>query len=655
MSSQAGSHIRRLSAAYTEFPFNILLSTRPQCLLFIVPPNVARVLLRAIECIERCAIVTCDIDDRRSLVIFSNYEEDYRSIENLVSIAVRRSHSGRSSPDSDAPHTPPTHNHLRNPTQSLGRRKGFIPVIPRMAIVALFLISMLIISVAGGIVDASVIEYQSGFSNENVRHAYVRQRHAGIPFANAVANVAFKENKIVSFGSSFFQPKTIAPPKPTIDLQAVIPDIEKLLEGKYNGHPSSLAYLARPDESASLVHVVQIENEETGTWYQAYVDAHDGQLLSAVDFVAHASYRVLPIQKQDLREGFEVVLDPQDPTASPRGWHYFGTTNTTNTSGNNVVAYKTAETGTTAQSATGLIFNYTQNPSQGPTVASNLNAARTNAFYIMNRIHDFAYHYGFTEAAFNFQADNFGKGGAGGDRVLVSVQDNAGTNNANFATPPDGQSGKARMYLWNPVSPSRDGALANDILVHEMAHGITNRLTGGGSADCLLYFEAQGLGEGCWTEQKSAVIKDWAIGGYVTNSTGGLRSKPYSTNSTTNPLRYSSAGDYWDVHDIGEVWANMLHNVYAALVTKYGWSATAMTDATGPEGNIVYMHLFIDALSLQPCNPDFVQARDAWIQADVNRYKGANRCLLWKAFASRGLGLSAQDLNDNFAVPEECS
>ncbi|KAF6746897.1 metalloprotease [Ephemerocybe angulata] len=530
------------------------------------------------------------------------------------------------------------------------------------------------------IVDASVIEYQSGFSNENVRHAYVRQRHAGIPFANAVANVAFKENKIVSFGSSFFQPKTIAPPKPTIELQAVIPDIEKLLEGKYNGHPSSLAYLARPDESASLVHVVQIENEETGTWYQAYVDAHDGQLLSAVDFVAHASYRVLPIQKQDLREGFEVVLDPQDPTASPRGWHYFGTTNTTNTSyvslhhqpsllpktdptirGNNVVAYKTAETGTTAQSATGLIFNYTQNPSQGPTVASNLNAARTNAFYIMNRVHDFAYHYGFTEAAFNFQADNFGKGGAGGDRVLVSVQDNAGTNNANFATPPDGQSGKARMYLWNPVSPSRDGALANDILVHEMAHGITNRLTGGGSADCLLYFEAQGLGEGwsdamaSWTEQKSAVIKDWAIGGYVTNSTGGLRSKPYSTNSTTNPLRYSSAGDYWDVHDIGEVWANMLHNVYAALVTKYGWSATAMTDATGPEGNIVYMHLFIDALSLQPCNPDFVQARDAWIQADVNRYKGANRCLLWKAFASRGLGLSAQDLNDNFAVPEECS
>lgn len=55
--------------------------------------------------------------------------------------------------------------------------------------------------------------------------------------------------------------------------------------------------------------------------------------------------------------------------------------------------------------------------------------------------------------------------------------------------------------------------------------------------------------------------------------------------------------------DIGEVWANMLHNVYAALVTAHGWSATARTDPTGTEGNVVYLHLFLDALPLQPCNP----------------------------------------------------
>lgn len=43
--------------------------------------------------------------------------------------------------------------------------------------------------------------------------------------------------------------------------------------------------------------------------------------------------------------------------------------------------------------------------------------------------------YGFTEASFNFQSNNFGKGGVGNDQVTISVQDAGGTNNANFATP----------------------------------------------------------------------------------------------------------------------------------------------------------------------------------------------------------------------------
>ena len=50
-------------------------------------------------------------------------------------------------------------------------------------------------------------------------------------------------------------------------------------------------------------------------------------------------------------------------------------------------------------------------------------------------MHDFTYRYGFTEEAFNFQLSNFGKGGKENDRVLVSVQDASGVNNANFATP----------------------------------------------------------------------------------------------------------------------------------------------------------------------------------------------------------------------------
>lgn len=75
---------------------------------------------------------------------------------------------------------------------------------------------------------------------------------------------------------------------------------------------------------------------------------------------------------------------------------------------------------------------------------------------------------------------------------------------------------------------------------------------------------------------------------------------------------------------------------------------------SGTAGNVVFLHLFIDALSLQPCNPTLVNARDAWIQADVNRYGGANKCTLWKAFASRGMGQKAQNFKDDATVPSGC-
>jgi extracellular elastinolytic metalloproteinase len=42
----------------------------------------------------------------------------------------------------------------------------------------------------------------------------------------------------------------------------------------------------------------------------------------------------------------------------------------------------------------------------------------------------------------------------------------------------------------------RDGALENDIVVHENTHGMSNRMTGGGTAACLQTTEAAGLGEG---------------------------------------------------------------------------------------------------------------------------------------------------------------
>ena len=139
-----------------------------------------------------------------------------------------------------------------------------------------------------------------------------------------------------------------------------------------------------------------------------------------------------------------------------------------NLSGNNAVAFKGSQSSTAAQSSSGQ-FIYTQNANQAPTVAANLAAAKVNAFYIVNSVHDIAYRYGFTESSFNFQNSNFGKGGSGNDRVTISVQDANGIDNADFATPPDGQSGRMRMFLWDLTRPNRDGSLENDIIVHEVS------------------------------------------------------------------------------------------------------------------------------------------------------------------------------------------
>ncbi|TBU38083.1 Fungalysin metallopeptidase-domain-containing protein [Dichomitus squalens] len=511
-------------------------------------------------------------------------------------------------------------------------------------------------------VKSDNVHFRTSFSNDVAHHAYVRQRINGVPVANAVANVAFnKNNKVVSFGNSFVKkPSSVPSTTPSISADDAIFKAESALSGKYNSHPTSLEWVAKKDGSLALAYAVQIQNDAKHEFYEAFVDAHSGEVIQLTDFVAKASYRVLPITKETLLEGFETLTDPANTAASPNGWNSDGTTTTTDTSGNNAIAYKGDTSNTTQQSSSGQNFVFTQDPDADPTTQENLDAARTNGFYVVNTVHDISYIYGFTEAAFNFQDDNFGKGGAGNDRVLISVQDDEGTDNAFFSTPPDGQNGQMAMFLWDLTSPERDGALENDIPVHENTHGISNRLTGGGTGSCLQTDEAGGMGEGWsdafaeWTEHKDASVPDYVMGQYVTNSAAGIRSHPYSTNATTNPLRYSSLKTLDEVHDIGEVWANLLHNVYAALVAEHGFDENAHTDASGSGGNTVFLHLFIDSFSIQPCNPTFLTGRDAWIQADANRYNGANKCTLWKAFASRGLGVNAANHNDDSTVPDGC-
>ncbi|KIJ89651.1 hypothetical protein K443DRAFT_117698, partial [Laccaria amethystina LaAM-08-1] len=132
-----------------------------------------------------------------------------------------------------------------------------------------------------------------------------------------------------------------------------------------------------------------------------------------------------------------------------------------------------------------------------------------------------------------------------------------------------------------------------------------------------------------WMAQTSANTKDFIVDLYdLSNHANGIRSFPYSTSAVTNPLRHSSLQKLTALHDIGEVWANMLHQVYAALVAARVFSNKKLTDANGKEGNIVFMKVMMNALPV--IRLVLVQARNAILQADQNKCNGANRCIIAK-------------------------
>ena len=107
-------------------------------------------------------------------------------------------------------------------------------------------------------------------------------------------------------------------------------------------------------------------------------------------------------------------------------------------------------------------------------------AAVVQLFYLCNWYHDKLYELGFTEAAGNFQSNNFARGGLGNDAVQADAQDGSGTDNANFSTPPDGSPGRMQMYIFTSPSPRRDGDLDAEVVLHEHTHGLSWRLVGGG-------------------------------------------------------------------------------------------------------------------------------------------------------------------------------
>ncbi|KAI8840911.1 peptidase M36 [Chytridium lagenaria] len=303
-------------------------------------------------------------------------------------------------------------------------------------------------------------------------------------------------------------------------------------------------------------------------------------------------------------------------------------------------------------------------PMQAPR--TSFNAAAVNVFYLSNEFHDILYQYGFDEQSGNFQNNNLQRGGSGRDAIIATVQSTAGTNNANFATGPDGQAGRMNMFLFTNTNPNRDGDMDNTVVIHELVHGLSTRLTGSRlNPSCLGTTEAGGMGEG-WSDIFAIIFTaqpehtrdtDRVVGAYVTGNTRrGIRSQPYSTSLTRNTYKYSSIASMKEVHRIGEVWSTILFEVYNNIrdISGFHPNLRAPDAATSGKGNTVMLQLLVNGFKLQGCNPTFLTARDAIILADERANGGKYKCALWRGFAKRGLGVNAANKRDDSTVPAGC-
>jgi hypothetical protein len=489
---------------------------------------------------------------------------------------------------------------------------------------------------------------------------------------------------------------------------------------------AGLLYFPLAAGELRLSYDVTVEDAATPNMYRTLVDAVDGRILWRKNLTLYSHFNSHGLVFTDegpianIPTGIPATVARVDTPFDGRGffphddahfdwWNGSGEADRNTTRSNNVRAKQDRDgdndDGEGFFTTSGENFNPGLDLTQDPS--NSQNAAITNLFYWNNRLHDTFYRFGFDEAAGNFQSDNFGLGGSGGDPVQADAQDNRdGTPpsmcNANFGTPGDGSSPRMQMFQCNPTTPERDGDLDTAVIVHEFGHGVHSRLvpTSGmqvGNEGWSDFFALSLLGQ-----PGDNIDGNYELGWWLFN--GGIRRQPYSTNQSVFTRTYAdivdgaacqlgtcsnspttSCGQDADcgagnscnfvacafhtdcdappqpvdlglcapeVHNTGELWAETLWLMRTNLVRKLGF-ATGGRTAT---------QLVIDGMKLSPDDPDFLDNRDAILAADLADNAGVNQCLIWNAFARMGMGVSAlsggvNDINpvEGFDTPSTCT
>jgi len=534
----------------------------------------------------------------------------------------------------------------------------------------------------------AVLTRDSVSKHNGLRSTVWEQRFEGIPIFEAVVQShVTKHGELVNLSSRFVADpaKAAGVSKPKLTAAHAEASAAQAL-GETNAPspavPTRLIWLPMEATSLRLCWDVTLTVSSRGETFRLLVDAATGDVLIRRCLTTYlaATYNVFTsdspspfspswsapnTNQPPLTSRTLVTMEALSTNASPEGWVYDWSSET---SGNNVDAHSDRNGDNAAdlplpQCTIDRVFDFPLNLATHPT--NSTEASVVQLFYWCNWMHDQLYELGFDEAAGNFQLSNYGRGGTEGDPVQADGQDGSGFNNANMTTLADGNPPRMQMYLWNGATPNRDGDFDAEIVLHEYTHGLSWRLVGGGIG--ISAMQTSGMGEG-WSDFFALALLSqagdnpngcYAVGGYVSHLFGGLpqsyyfgiRRYPYSTDLMKNPLTFGHITQQVydgriprnpimsstqqqspaEVHNLGEVWCVALWEMRANLIAKFGFAV----------GNQLALQLVTDGMKLSPPEPNFLQARDAILQADLVNNSGANRNELWAAFAKRGMGFSA--------------
>ena len=226
------------------------------------------------------------------------------------------------------------------------------------------------------------------------------------------------------------------------------------------------------------------------------------------------------------------------------------------------------------------------------------------------------------------------------------------------------------MHVQRLPSIDFDGTLDEQIIAHEFFHHVSNRLVG--NANGLNNLQGGGMGEG-WSDVNALLLSVrpedrlvpgnasyegayglayYAVPGIVPVGSYyyGIRRAPYSTDFSRNSLSFQHIQDGTplpetspfaggqdgannsEVHNTGEVWANMVWECYAALLNDPRHSFL--------EARSLMMDYLIAGLKMTPSSPTFTEARDGILAAAMaNDEKDYVNC--GHGFARRGAGKDA--------------